>query len=56
MRGAGREAGRGRSRKNRQSESEGGVSGWREGEGAWIDMTFEDYRCLPDAESLLAAI
>ena len=27
MRGAGREVGRGRSRKNRQSESEGGVSG-----------------------------
>ena len=33
MRGAGREVGRGRSRKNRQSESEGGVSGWRGGEG-----------------------
>ena len=42
MRGAGREVGRGRSRKNRQSESEGGVSGRgggeggeREEEGAW---------------------
>ena len=42
MRGAGREVGRGRSRKNRQSESEGGVSGrggreggGREEEGAW---------------------
>ena len=42
MRGAGRAVGRGRSRKNRQSESEGGVSGRgggeggvREEEGAW---------------------
>ena len=42
VRGAGREVGRGRSRKNRQSESEGGVSGRgggeageREEEGAW---------------------
>ena len=37
MRGAGREVGRGRSRKNRQSESEGGVSGrgGREQAGAW---------------------
>ena len=32
MRGAGREVGRGWSRKNRQSESEGGVSGWGGGE------------------------
>ena len=27
-----------------------------QGDGAWIDMTFEDYRRLPDAETLLAAI
>lgn len=26
------------------------------GDGAWIDMSFEDFRCLPDSETLLAAI
>ena len=38
MRGAGREVGRGRSRKNRQSESEGGVSGRGGGEAGGAEM------------------
>ena len=52
MRGAGREVGRGRSRKNRQSESEGGRAGGGGGDRrAWrLDVTYSygDVTCTYD--------